>query len=286
MPWVRLDDAILDNHKIAAVGPIGFALHVAGITHCARNLTDGFVSYGRARTLLAAEWTEGHDKEGKGPRIQSLALVSGMSGMDGQEVIAHTLKMLCEIGLWDEVPHGYLIHDYLDYNPSKEEVLTERAKKAAAGRVGGQRSVSTRRSRYGTAQPEADSEAGASTGAQARSEAHPEAEGQALPKPVPVPVPKKLKPPPGAARLTPTAPLDQNGFVGYYVDECRARGYDPVRQWRDAIGNQAKRISAEKPPDLIRSAIRIMADERKQPGVLAHVIADIEAGRSKARDSA
>jgi hypothetical protein len=79
---------------------------------------------------------------------------------------------------------------------------------------------------------------------------------------------------------------DPHDLVSYYVDECKKRGYVPTSQWRAQIGNQAKRILKEKPSELIRSAIRIMADERKQPGVLAHVITDIEAGRSKARDSA
>ena len=42
--WARLDDAILDNpEEIIAAGPLGFALHVAAITWCARNLTDGFI---------------------------------------------------------------------------------------------------------------------------------------------------------------------------------------------------------------------------------------------------
>lgn len=86
-------------------------------------------------------------------------------------------------------------------------------------------------------------------------------------------------------RFSPPDPDKPNGFVDFYVLECRARGYDPVRQWRNQIGNQAKRIAAEKSPDLIRSAIRVVADERKQPGVLAHVIADIEAGRSVANGS-
>lgn len=189
MTWVRLDDAILDNHKIAAVGPIGFALHVAAITHCARNLTDGFLHYSRARTLLAPQWTEGDDDGIHGPKIQSIAIVSGMSGMDGMEAIEHTISTLCWIGLWEEIPHGYLIHDYLDYNPSKEAVLAERAKKSAAGKVGGERSATARRTTRGTAQPEAGASAAAAPSAQAPAQAAPEAESK------PVPVPQEQNPP-------------------------------------------------------------------------------------------
>src|SRR5215471_13935686 len=100
-------------------------------------------------------------------------MTSGMSGSDGEEVIDHVITLLCEIGLWHQVPHGYELHDYLDYNPSKDDVLAERAKKQAAGRAGGKRSVDARRQASGTAQPgrsEAHAEAGASRAAQAHAE--------------------------------------------------------------------------------------------------------------------
>lgn len=79
---------------------------------------------------------------------------------------------------------------------------------------------------------------------------------------------------------SPSAPAPPHELVSFYVDECRMCGYSPIATWRNALGNQIKRVSKEKPPDIIRSAIRIMADERKAPGVLAHVIADIEYGRN------
>lgn len=87
----------------------------------------------------------------------------------------------------------------------------------------------------------------------------------------------ETKPPPGAAILRTLAP---NDLVSFYVDECKTHGYQPTAQWRAQLGNHAKRILKEKPPDLIRDAIRIMADENKAPGTMAHVIADIEAGRN------
>lgn len=52
MTWAKLDDAILDNEKIAKAGLVGFAFHVAAITWCARNLTDGFVPSQRVACLL------------------------------------------------------------------------------------------------------------------------------------------------------------------------------------------------------------------------------------------
>jgi hypothetical protein len=74
-----------------------------------------------------------------------------------------------------------------------------------------------------------------------------------------------------------TGPQD---MVSYYVEECKTHGYAPTATWRAQLGNQAKRILKEKPPDLVRSAIRVIADENRAPGVMAHVIADIEAGRN------
>ena len=35
-------------------------------------------------------------------------------------------ELLVDSGLWEEVPGGYRVHDYLDYNPSRDKVLAER----------------------------------------------------------------------------------------------------------------------------------------------------------------
>lgn len=77
-----------------------------------------------------------------------------------------------------------------------------------------------------------------------------------------------------ASRLTAVAPL-----VELYVSECEKRNYSPIENWRKQLVSQATRLLAEKPLDLIESAIRAIADEYKQPGVLAHVVADLESAR-------
>jgi hypothetical protein len=41
-----------------------------------------------------------------------------------------TAKQLEDAGVWDRVDDGWVIHDYLDYNPSREQVLLERKKNA------------------------------------------------------------------------------------------------------------------------------------------------------------
>jgi hypothetical protein len=79
---------------------------------------------------------------------------------------------------------------------------------------------------------------------------------------------------------TPSATASVQALVSYYVDECKQHGYDPLPNWKNQLGNQTKRILGNKDPDLIRSAIRVMAAEHKVPGVLAAVIVDLEAGRN------
>lgn len=75
---------------------------------------------------------------------------------------------LVEAGRWHVVPGGYQIHDFLVYNPSAAEVRAELESKVAAGKIGGQRSVTVREAKYGTrgvvrAKPDEPShEAGAS----------------------------------------------------------------------------------------------------------------------------
>jgi len=145
MVWAKIDDEILDNPKIAQAGLFGFAFHVAAITWCCRNLTDGFIPYARVASFfdVSAAKTEWISKAG---------LPSGVEDRLWREVMDIQLeadafaKHLVEIGLWDKVDGGYQIHDFLEYNPSREEVLTQRAKRAEAGKVGGQRSQLNRRS--------------------------------------------------------------------------------------------------------------------------------------------
>lgn len=143
MVWARLDDAILDNDKIAQAGVFGFALHVAGITWCCRNLTDGFIPDGRVACLL--DWSSAAGEylaaTGSHPKAYEDAFLDNaieVGDPDGRR-IADTLVA---VGLWrrDDDRRGYWIHDFLEYNPSRSDVLGERAaqtaKKSAAGKKG------------------------------------------------------------------------------------------------------------------------------------------------------
>lgn len=100
MPWVKLDDRFPSHRKVALLSDRAFRLHVSAICWCAENLTDGRIG----------------DRE--------LPLVAHIRG------IKATAKQLEEAGVWDRTDDGWMIHDYLDYNPSREQVLLERKKNA------------------------------------------------------------------------------------------------------------------------------------------------------------
>lgn len=49
------------------------------------------------------------------------------------------ITALIRVVLWEEVDGGYQMHDYTDHNPTAEEAAALKAKRAAAGRIGGSR---------------------------------------------------------------------------------------------------------------------------------------------------
>ena len=86
------------------VGARAAWLHVRAIAYCARHLTDGLLSPAAARAVGAT------------------TLLS---------------DRLVKARLWDRQGEGFRIHDYLDYQPSRAEVVELRKKRAEAGRRGG-----------------------------------------------------------------------------------------------------------------------------------------------------
>jgi hypothetical protein len=126
MVWAKIDDAILDNPKVAKAGVFGFALHVAGIAWCCRNLSDGHVPCARVTSLLTCDRVH-FDV------ANPLALIDGPSSMGGDEGLDLLLVAdhLVVCGLWDRTEDGYEIHDFLLYNPSRAEVEKKRAKASA-----------------------------------------------------------------------------------------------------------------------------------------------------------
>lgn len=103
--WARLDDALIDHHKIADAGAIlgrngaglALALFVLGLMYSNKHLTDGFLT---------------------------IAVVKNFPHLDDPLRVADALT---KVTLFEKVPGGFRIHDFHDYNPGAGTVKKKRA---------------------------------------------------------------------------------------------------------------------------------------------------------------
>lgn len=94
MAWARFDDSAIDHPKFLALSHGAFRLWFEGISYCSKHLTDGLIS----RLAL------------KGFRYVSRPRI--------EELLAHQL--------WEHHDVGFKVHDYLDWNDSREEIMAKR----------------------------------------------------------------------------------------------------------------------------------------------------------------
>jgi hypothetical protein len=125
MPWVRIDEEFPHHPKVVKAGPLGMAMQVAALCYCNRYLTDGFVPRSVAATLL--------DFTGLGMRMWMGELTGGGEDATWQLVV----QDLEDAGLWERVEGGWRIHDYHDYQPSRDHILRLRETRKEVGRKGG-----------------------------------------------------------------------------------------------------------------------------------------------------
>jgi hypothetical protein len=104
MGKLTLDDAMLDDPRVAKAGALGFAVHVAGLLWCSRNNTNA-IPWERVACLL--------DLSGVSIDNANPAAVAGgprsMGGQDGgdpHEIARH----LVDVGLWEEIPVERVVH--------------------------------------------------------------------------------------------------------------------------------------------------------------------------------
>lgn len=121
MAWVRIDDQFPRHRRVRELRRDVAAkwLHVVALCHCGEHLTDGY--------------------------IDELALEQIINDAGVPASTAHRcIPKLVGAGLWVELDTegGYLIRDYLDYNPARRDVKEKRER--ASERM---RSLRTRRSR-------------------------------------------------------------------------------------------------------------------------------------------
>ncbi|KKL71602.1 hypothetical protein LCGC14_2093250 [marine sediment metagenome] len=109
MTWVRLDDGFSDHPKVLVLPSDAIVLHLAGLCYCARQETDGAIP-NHVLTILS-RFSSTRTKKLAGELVQAR--------------------------VWEENGTGYIIHDYLDYNPSHKSLEERREKKRRAGQAGG-----------------------------------------------------------------------------------------------------------------------------------------------------
>lgn len=126
MAWVRVDDDLTEHPKVLSAGPLALIVHVRALCYASRNLTDGHIP---PQIIGSFCWD-----------LENMAHVS-------MPVLATNLaEALCEANLWHRNGFGYVIHDYLKYNFSREEVLKRRVIRSSVGLSGGIMSGKSRRS--------------------------------------------------------------------------------------------------------------------------------------------
>lgn len=101
MPWVRLDDRFPSHRKVSLLSDRAFRLYVSALCWASENLTEGKIL----------------DRE--------LSVVARIRGIKS---VAAELEAA---GLWDRIESGWVIHDYLEYNPDRARVQADREANAA-----------------------------------------------------------------------------------------------------------------------------------------------------------
>ena len=113
MSWLRIDDGFDEHLKIVDLSDAAFRAHVEGLTYCARNLTNGVIP----------------------------------AGVNGRICTKTVRQELVDAGVWEADGRAIRIHDYLDWNPSKEQVIADREMRTARAKKGAAASIEARRKR-------------------------------------------------------------------------------------------------------------------------------------------
>lgn len=107
MTWLKIDDRFPWHRKVRRLTDGAFRLHITAMTACAHDLTDGIVTRDDLDELPPMRGVDKHLAE----------LVS----RDLWHAHGH------ECGKCQQPPAGaWIVHDYLDFNPSKADVDAER----------------------------------------------------------------------------------------------------------------------------------------------------------------
>ena len=223
MPWVKLSDDWYDDPKIVIAGDDGTLLWVKALSWSARNLTDGHIPAELLPRLISS------------PEAPSIA------------------SRLVDLGLFvEDISGGFRIANFLDYQPSRESVLSAREKDAE-------------RKRNARKKPSGERPAGLP----ADSEACP-----APPGPGPVPEGK----PPSSSVLPVDTVLHGVRIEEVYEAIATARAAERTdlknpKRWRDRV---RENLPAEIEDEVVRAI-----EAFDEP---AHVIAEVVEGKRNKQD--
>lgn len=253
--WTRLDDGFTEHPKVARVGLLGMGWQVAALVYCNRNLTDGFVPHGVARQLAPLSHEDGDGK------LWNVAATCGMQGHDGDQLVSEIIGWLLDAGMWEQVPGGFQIHDFPDYNLTKEQVLERREVRSESGRKGG-----LARAKANAKPPAKQTPKPTSSNGSSKPSSKTLANSYPVPVPVPDPVPTP-KPEPLGTTSTATAPdgageWDDRGFdpaVNYFVHRLR----DGDEGWNALSPTMLRRLIKHHGPGTVATALGYL---REAPG--------------------
>jgi hypothetical protein len=172
VPWSKLDDQFYDHPKTVAVGTLGAGLFALALSWTAKALTDGFVPAAMIPRLVA----------------------------DIEDPIA-LADALVDAGMFEAVKGGYLIHDYLKYNPPAAKVKAKREEDARRQAEWRERNTGSD-GQYHGATPEPEREPNAVTNSVTEQQVTTAPFPFPYPSPSPVPVPEEMG---NAAHDAPTA---------------------------------------------------------------------------------
>lgn len=244
MAWVSIDDQFHDHPKAEQVGPLGRDLYVAGLEYANRNLTDGFVPKATAGRLVSF-----YDIPGINVTV------------DPYDVV----KLLLEVGLWDAVDGGFEIHDYLEYQPSADEVSHRRNLKRERQQRWREKQDSDTTSTYN----EDDVTVDASTDA---LQVSPQDAQTQDPRPKTQVIPKKPKPKPENIAAKNAAQEKPAALVDAY---CRARG-QPFPNDAGTFINIAKSLHRRgyTADDIVHCTRYLMDDPYWEPKLTFKILAN------------
>lgn len=104
MSWVRVTDDATLHPKVVAVGLAGWGFFVASLCYANHYLTDGMIP------------------------IRALPAV--FPGISPKRALTIAVELV-SVGLWEKRDEGWVIHDYHQYQPTREEEIAERAARHA-----------------------------------------------------------------------------------------------------------------------------------------------------------